>query len=158
MARPSRNGVAERGVKTPRDTKVAAGAGRPIGNAPKDFAPDERAAWNAIVAECPWVDMTHRRWVRGLALTAARVDRITNYFKKRQAEFKKRKEDTALAYLDDSGKRHPLMTDLLAAEESLRKSLSALGASPAAQVKMMSDIGNGNRTVELDAARKRYFE
>ena len=154
MARPAANG--KDGAIGP--SRISRRAVKPIGSAPKDFAPDERAMWNTVVKECPWVDLTHRRWVRGLALAAARVDRITKYFRARQKEFAKRGDDVALAYLDDTEKRHPLMTDLLAAEESLRKSLSALGASPAAQVKMMSDIGNAKKDAERAAVGDRYFQ
>lgn len=158
MARPSRNGVAERGIQTPRDAKIVQANRAPIGRAPQDFTPDERDMWNAIVRECPWVDRSHRRWLRVLALSAARVDRITKYFRRRQKEFAAEGEEVALAYLDDDGKRHPLMTDLLAAEEGLRKGLTALGASPASQVRMMSEVGTARQSAQVAESRQRYFQ
>lgn len=160
MARPNRNGVEKRAVTTPRTVKAShlKMSRSPIGNAPKDLAPDERKMWDTIIDECPWVDRSHRRFVRGLALAAARVDRITEYFRKRQVDYKKNGYDVALAYLDDNGKRHPLMTDLLAAEECLRKALSALGASPAAQVRMLSDMGNEQANAKEEENKQRFFK
>ena len=162
MAKPSRNGVAERmRHKTPRDAKSLIKrehSGRTaVGNAPKDFSPSERKAWDTIIKECPWGDSTHRGWLRGYAVSVARVDDITDYFRKRKAEFAKRGEDVALAYLDDNGKRHQLMTDLFTAEAGLRKALSDIGASPASQVRMMSDMGVEKTSAKEEEAQLRYF-
>lgn len=158
MARPSRNGVAERAITTPRDIRPIKHEPTAIGRAPKDLRPSEQRKWNEIIRECPWVNKSHRQWVKGMALTAARVERITDYFNKRQEDYAKRGYDIALAYLDDNGKRHPLMTDLLAAEEGLRKGLSALGASPASQVRMMSDVGDAKVVAQVEESRQRYFQ
>jgi len=158
MARPTRNGVAERKIQTPRDVKPVKSERKPIGKVPDDLGDDEKDMWKTIVSECPWVDSTHRRWVRGLAFAAARVECIAAYFRRRKAEYAERGHDVALAYLSDEGKRHPLMTELLAAEEGMRKSLTALGASPASQVKMMSDVGEAKGNAKLDAVRKSYFK
>lgn len=159
MARPSRNGVAERKVKTPRDLKPLVNDSKPIGRVPNGFDAGEKEMWNAIIKECPWVDMSHRRWVIVLARAAARAECIADYFRQRKAEFAKQGIPVALAYLDDeTGKRHQLMTDLLAADEGVRKSLSALGASPASQVKMMSGIGDSKTNAKLDERRQSYFQ
>jgi len=152
MARVSGNGRYA-GIKPLTISKRAG-----IGRVPSDLDADEKEMWNTIVKECPWVDQTHRRWVRALARTAARAECIANYFQQRKTDYAERGHDVALAFLNDEGKRHPLMTDLLAAEEGLRKSLSALGASPAAQVKMMSDIGDAKTTAKAEEAKLRYFK
>jgi len=158
MAKPPKNGVAQSKVQTPRDAKPLVRERMPIGRAPKDFDPKEREMWNTIVKECPWVDSTHRQWVRGYASAAARVDDINKYFRARRANFAERGHDVALAYLDDEGKRHPLMAELMTNEESLRKALSQMGANPAAQVRMMSDFGTAKKTAQEDEMRQRYFK
>jgi len=141
---------------------TAKGDRKPVGRAPKDFDKDEIDAWNIIVAECHWCDKSHRMWVGRASKIVARLKRIDSFFKTRTDEYRKNKMPDAYAYLNDEGKRHPLMTELHASEEGLRKMLSALGASPAAQVRMLSNITKaqkppGSDTEGSPADRGRYF-
>jgi len=97
--------------------------------------------WNSLVRELWWCDRTHRHWMRVAAVAFVRHDDITNYFRRRKEELKEAGEDPAFAYLTEEGKRNPLAVELLAVEESVRKSLASLGASPAAQMRILSDAG-----------------
>jgi len=143
-------------------SRMPAGDRKPVGRAPKGLSAEERDAWNTIAKECPWADSTHRRWILRVAVTSARADSIAEYFRKRQKEFAADGKEPALAFLGDDGKRHHLMTDLLAAEEGMRKLLAALGANPSAQVKMMTDITKASMPVGAEvegspADRSRFF-
>ena len=158
MAKVSGNG---RYVKA-ASRMPADGERKPVGRAPKDFDKDERDAWNIIAAECHWCDKSHRMWVGRASKIMSRLKRIDIFFKTRTAEYRKNKMPDAYAYLNDEGKRHPLMTELHASEEGLRKMLSALGASPAAQVRMLSNISKSQMPAGSDvegspADRGRYF-
>ena len=120
--------------------KELVGERKPLGNPPADFDADEKRAWKTIADELPWVDKSHRMWVARAAKIKARLEEIDGYFKTRKAEFKKNKLPVADARLGDNGRRHPHMVELHANEDTLCRMLTALGASPAAQVRMMSNI------------------
>ena len=132
MARPTPNG------KTIRAARLKAGERKPVGRAPKHFSKDEIDAWNTIVEECHWCDKSHRLWISRAALDAARLRILDDFFQIQLAACRKNKLHESDAFVGDDGKEHPKFTILLRLNEGLRKMLSALGATPAAQVRMMS--------------------
>lgn len=159
MAKVSGNG---RYVKA-ASRMPANGERKPVGRAPKDFNKYERDAWNIIVDDIFWCNKSHRLWVGRAARKAARLKHLDNFFTLREAECVKNGQHISDAILDDDGKKehvkHKIMMHI---DEELRKMLSSLGATPAAQVRIMSGFTKmqtlaGGDVEGSPADRGRYF-
>lgn len=158
MARPSRNGVAERKVKTPRDLKPLAKERKPIGRVPEGWDAAEKKMWYSVVKEFHWLDHTHRRIVASLAKHAARVEFIDNVFRQRKVEFAEQGLPAEGVFLGDDNKRHPLFIELMNIEKEMRAVLMEIGATPASQMKMMSGVTGDEKVKEdLDDIRESFF-
>lgn len=121
--------------------KELTGKRYPLGNPPADFDADEKRAWSEIAAELPWVDKSHRMWVARAAKIKSRIYEMDSFFAARKKECRKNKVEILHARMaDGSEKPHPMLAELRATEEILCRFLSALGANPAVQTKLLSNL------------------
>lgn len=157
MARPSRNGVAERKVKTPRDLKPLVNDSKPIGRVPNGFNADETRFWQTIIKEHPRLKRTHRETVASLAKSLARAEHFDNVFRRRKVEFAEQGLDPMGVYLGDDGKRHPLFIELMNLEKHIRLLLADICATPASQKKFGYDAVE-DEEAELDEIRESFFK
>jgi len=141
---------------------MPSGEKRPVGRPPKHMTDKrQRALWQVVVKECHWADQSHRQWIERMVRIGARLQELDEFFDERRAEFISNGMPAGNAYFDDNGKRHPGMVEMNAAEASLMKMLTSLGATPAAQVKMMSNLTKAqlpaNAAVEGSPADRTRF-
>lgn len=156
--KPPKNGKTADVVRIGRVKKATpVSATKSIGNVPKDFNAAEKQVWKTLLAELPYLNLMHRPRVIELTTLLARARKITAHFRRRMNEFEARKEDPALALLDDNGKRSPMMMELLAHEKEIRLSLDKLEATADAQLAMLSDIGESKADVAAQQERQRFF-
>ena len=164
MAKPPRNGIG--GQNRPRRPAAMVSATAhhqsPIGRAPTDFSKTEKAMFNAILAECDYLNnRSYRRWLIMTSRIAVRYEVLVRFFKKRAAELEKENpgEGEALAYLsNDESKRHPLAIELRSSEDSLRQNFTQLGMSMASQARIMSSVINSTKEAqERSTLAAKYF-
>ena len=161
MARPSPNGKIKgevlpvtRQVRGKRPAVIPP-SGKPVGPAPRWLNPQQVRIYKELVDDIKWLDRTHRRWLLDTVMTAYRCEVLYEYFRNREKEVVAAGEDRAEAYMKD-GKRHPLHLDLISVSAELRKALSALGANPAAQMKLLAQYG-GVVDEKHDASAGRFL-
>lgn len=164
--RPKRGGVGSRRRMTHREKQTA---GKPIGNAPRNFSDAECAVWNALKADPeiePWVDFTHRRWLSKLARTTAARDAAAEFLMARFDEMHERGMSgepvagwTHAFVADDLTTPHPRKVECDALELEI-KDLMKVGEKLRAEVEY--DDGRAAKSMtkeerELDAIQESFF-
>ena len=160
MARPPKNGVTRtqprRNHFMQAQTKIHQAS---IGNPPKDFSKQESAYWKVVIAECEYLNRSHRQWLIVCCRIAVRVSKLVKFFERREAALEKENAgDGMLAFLDNEQvKRHPLAIELANSEKTLFTAFDAIGLNMKSQAAIMRAVGASTEAQERSTLAAKYF-
>ena len=148
--RPPKNG------KRPPAKPDAVYRNEPLGKVPPSLNAAEKAIWKEIADACPGLARAHRPQLKNLCRAQVRADKIDAVFKRREAALEKNGGDAESVYMNEKGRPDPMLAELRATEDAVRKAMDSMGVKlSAANRPVPSKMTKAER--ELNEMRLRYF-
>ena len=119
--RPPKNG------RRPPAKPDAVYRNEPLGKVPATLNEAEKRVWKEIADAAPGLARAHRPQLKNLCRAQVRCDKLDAIFKRREAALEENGGDAESVYMNEKGRPDPMLAELRATEDAVRKAMDSMG-------------------------------